>query len=105
MCVLCLLCAPTSYMPQNKFMVATKAPSEDVFVFDVSQHPSKPDSTSECRPELRLKGHTQEGYGLSWSPYMEGHLISGSDDHQWGKRWPNRVSIRRCGQRLSGSIR
>jgi len=70
------------YMPQNKFMVATKAPSEDVFVFDVSQHPSKPDSTSECRPELRLKGHKQEGYGLSWSPYVEGHLISGSDDHQ-----------------------
>lgn len=70
------------YMPQNKFIIATKAPSEDVFVFDVAKHPSKPDSLSECRPELRLKGHKNEGYGLSWSPFEEGHLISGSDDQQ-----------------------
>jgi len=70
------------YMPQNKYIIATKAPSEDVFVFDVSKHESKPDSQSECTPELRLKGHKQEGYGLSWSPFEEGHLLSGSDDQQ-----------------------
>ena len=28
----------------------------------------------------RLKGHDQEGYGLAWSPKIEGVLISGSDD-------------------------
>ena len=70
------------HMPQNKYLIATKAPSEDVFLFDVSKHPSKPESQSECRPELRLKGHKSEGYGLSWSPLQEGHLISGSDDQQ-----------------------
>lgn len=28
----------------------------------------------------RLKGHDQEGYGMAWSPKIEGLLISGSDD-------------------------
>ena len=25
-------------------------------------------------------GHEMEGYGLEWSPLLEGHLLSGSDD-------------------------
>ncbi|CAN0485590.1 unnamed protein product, partial [Hapterophycus canaliculatus] len=33
-----------------------------------------------CRPEHRCKGHTKEGYGLSWNPHVEGRLLSGSDD-------------------------
>jgi len=33
------------------------------------------------RPDLRLKGHQKEGYGLSWNPNMNGHLLSASDDH------------------------
>lgn len=28
----------------------------------------------------RTAGHQTEGYGLAWSPYVEGHLLSGSDD-------------------------
>ena len=35
----------------------------------------------ECQPELRLKGHQKEGYGLSWNPNLDGHLLSASDDH------------------------
>lgn len=31
-------------------------------------------------PQLRLKGHTKEGYGLSWNPRDEGKLISGAED-------------------------
>ena len=34
----------------------------------------------KCSPDLRLKGHTKEGYGLSWSPNNAGHLLSASDD-------------------------
>ena len=30
------------YMPQNSFLVATKTPSADVFLFDYSKHPSLP---------------------------------------------------------------
>lgn len=65
---------------QNSFLIATKTISADVYVFDYSKHPSKPPSDGVCRPDLVLKGHRTEGYGLAWSPYMPGHLLSGSDD-------------------------
>jgi histone-binding protein RBBP4 len=48
------------YMPQNPFVVATKSPSSDVFVFDVSKHPSKPTS-DEVKPQHRCRGHKKEG--------------------------------------------
>nr|CAD1830536.1 unnamed protein product [Ananas comosus var. bracteatus] len=32
------------------------------------------------RPDAVLKGHETEGYGLSWSPFREGYLLSGSYD-------------------------
>jgi len=67
------------YMPQNPTIIATKSPSSDVFVFDYTKHPSKPvDNT--CNPDLVLKGHTKEGYGLSWNPNKAGQLLSGSED-------------------------
>ncbi|KAK1304464.1 Histone-binding protein MSI1 [Acorus calamus] len=70
------------YMPQNPFVIATKTVSAEVFVFDYSKHPSKPSLDGTCNPDLRLRGHTTEGYGLSWSPFREGYLLSGSDDAQ-----------------------
>ncbi|GFO12640.1 LOW QUALITY PROTEIN: histone-binding protein rbbp4 [Plakobranchus ocellatus] len=68
-------------LPQNPCIIATKTPSSDVLVFDYTKHPSKPDPSGECIPELRLKGHQKEGYGLSWNPNLNGHLLSASDDH------------------------
>jgi histone-binding protein RBBP4 len=35
-----------------------------------------------CNPDLKLVGHKTEGYGLAWSPFRAGHLLSGSDDAQ-----------------------
>ncbi|CAI5512204.1 unnamed protein product [Closterium sp. Naga37s-1] len=70
------------YMPQNPFLIATKTVSAEVFVFDYSRHPSKPPQEGTCSPDLRLRGHKTEGYGLSWSPFRAGHLLSGSDDMQ-----------------------
>jgi histone-binding protein RBBP4 len=70
------------YCPQNPFVIATKTVCADVYVFDYSKHPSKPPVGGVCSPDLRLKGHKTEGYGLSWSPFREGHLLSGSDDAQ-----------------------
>jgi len=69
-------------MPQNPFLIATKTVSAEVYVFDYSRHPSKPAQPGVCNPDLRLRGHRTEGYGLSWSPFKEGHLLSGSDDAQ-----------------------
>ena len=48
------------YMPQSPYIIATKTPAADVLLFDYSKHPSRPDST-DCKPQLRLKGHTKEG--------------------------------------------
>uniref|UniRef100_A0A2K6C7X8 Histone-binding protein RBBP4-like N-terminal domain-containing protein n=1 Tax=Macaca nemestrina TaxID=9545 RepID=A0A2K6C7X8_MACNE len=53
----------------------------DVFVFDYTKHPSKPDPSGECNPDLCLRGHQKEGYGLSWNPNLSGHALSASDDH------------------------
>lgn len=67
-------------MPQNPFIIATKTVSAEVYVFDYSKHPSKPPLDGACNPDLRLRGHSTEGYGLSWSQFKQGHLLSGSDD-------------------------
>ena len=70
------------YMPQNQFIIATKTVNAEVYVFDYSKHPSKPPLDGACSPDLRLRGHNTEGYGLSWSQFKQGHLLSGSDDAQ-----------------------
>uniref|UniRef100_A0A8C2PS49 Retinoblastoma binding protein 4, like n=1 Tax=Cyprinus carpio TaxID=7962 RepID=A0A8C2PS49_CYPCA len=69
------------YMPQNPCIIATKTPTSDVLVFDYTKHPSKPDPSGECSPDLRLRGHQKEGYGLSWNANLSGNLLSASDDH------------------------
>ncbi|KAE9552088.1 hypothetical protein FO519_004714 [Halicephalobus sp. NKZ332] len=68
------------YMPQNPNLIATKSPSNDVFIFDYTKHPSVPGNDNTCRPQLRLTGHSKEGYGLSWNTNVAGHLLSASDD-------------------------
>uniref|UniRef100_A0A2K5HEJ3 Uncharacterized protein n=1 Tax=Colobus angolensis palliatus TaxID=336983 RepID=A0A2K5HEJ3_COLAP len=52
-----------------------------VLVFDYTKHPSKPEPSGECNPDLHLRGHQKEGYGLSWNPNLSGHLLRASDDH------------------------
>lgn len=68
------------YMPQNPNVIATKSPSSDVFVFDYTKHPSKPDPSGKCEPQFKLTGHTMEGYGLDWNQNKQGYLLSASDD-------------------------
>ncbi|RRT68442.1 hypothetical protein BHE74_00031953 [Ensete ventricosum] len=70
------------YMPQNPSIIATKTVSGEVYVFDSSTHPLKAPVYGACNPDLRLRGHLSEGYGLSWSHFKQGHLLSGSDDAQ-----------------------
>eukprot|EP00761_Pharyngomonas_kirbyi_P013919 gb/GECH01013949.1/.p1 GENE.gb/GECH01013949.1/~~gb/GECH01013949.1/.p1 ORF type:complete len:547 (+),score=121.73 gb/GECH01013949.1/:1-1641(+) len=67
------------YMPQNQSIIATHAASPDVLIFDYKKHPNTPED-NECKPQLRLTGHKKEGYGLSWNPFQQGTLASGSDD-------------------------
>ncbi|KAK0422688.1 hypothetical protein QR680_007721 [Steinernema hermaphroditum] len=67
------------YMPQIPTMLATKSPNSDVFLFDYTKHRSNAEPGS-FSPQLRLRGHSKEGYGLSWNPNKSGHLLSASDD-------------------------
>lgn len=71
------------YMPQDERIIATKTPTSDVLIFDYTKHPPKPEKPGVVNPQLRLKGHSKEGYGLSWNPKKDcpGLLLSASDDH------------------------
>jgi hypothetical protein len=66
---------PRRAMPQDKFLVATKTVSAEVYVFDWSKHPSKPTADGDCNPDFRLCGHQTEGYGLAWRPFLLGPLL------------------------------
>ena len=70
-------------MPQkNKSnIIATKCPNGEIHIFDYLKHPKKP-TDMQVKPEMRLTGHTKEGFGLNWNTIKEGYLISGSDDNR-----------------------
>jgi len=68
------------FMPQNPDLIATKAVSGEVLVFDRTKHSSDPDKDGVCRPDIRLQGQTKEGYGLAWSPTKMGHILGASED-------------------------
>lgn len=68
------------YMPQNHFIVATRGPNPEVYVWDMSKHASFPNDNSPFAPQGVCVGHTKEGYGLCWSPHQAGYLLSGSED-------------------------
>ena len=79
------------YMPQGHNIIATKTNSGEVHIFDYFKHPTKP-LNDEVKPDLRLLGHTREGFGLAWSPVNPGYLLSGSDDNLvcvWNVNAPN----------------
>lgn len=48
-------------------IIATKTNFGDVLIFDYLKHPTVPDNTEICKPNLRLKGLGDDGYGLSWN--------------------------------------
>lgn len=66
-------------MPQNHNIIAAKTSSTDVYVFD-SVRQLERQQDHGFQPDLILKGHDKEGYGLSWSPFKSGYLLSGSQD-------------------------
>lgn len=69
------------YMPQKPFIIATKTVRPEVYVYDYRKHSDNPTISDgvSFNPDLRLRGHDMGGYGLSWSQFKEGHLLSGSN--------------------------
>lgn len=49
------------YQPENPNIIATKARSGEVFVFDRTTHESFPKENEKCNPAIRLLGHDKEG--------------------------------------------
>ncbi|GLT86079.1 hypothetical protein SLE2022_042420 [Rubroshorea leprosula] len=68
-------------MLQKPTMIAAKTSGTEIFLFDYAKQ-AENQQEHEFDPELRLRGHDKEGYGLSWSPFKEGYLLSGSQDHK-----------------------
>ncbi|KAJ7610895.1 WD40 repeat-like protein [Roridomyces roridus] len=68
------------YMPQNPDLIATKAVTGEVLVFDRTKHSSEPERGGQCKPDIRLVGQTREGYGLAWNPVKSGNILGASED-------------------------
>lgn len=58
-------------MPGNNNIIATKGPNPDIYLYQINGKKSD---------VISLKGHDDEGFGLSWSTLEEGFLASGSGD-------------------------
>ena len=56
------------YMPQNPDLIATKAVSGEVLVFDRTKHSREPERGGLCKPDIRLVGQNKEGCVLSDLP-------------------------------------
>eukprot|EP00123_Amoebidium_parasiticum_P005558 comp16720_c0_seq1/m.15012 comp16720_c0_seq1/g.15012 ORF comp16720_c0_seq1/g.15012 comp16720_c0_seq1/m.15012 type:complete len:423 (-) comp16720_c0_seq1:17-1285(-) len=67
-------------MPQNEKIVATRGPKAEVNIFDLDRQPKIPNPDGVSSPEMRLEGHTKEGYGIAWNVAKEGLLASGGED-------------------------
>jgi histone-binding protein RBBP4 len=69
------------YMPQNPDLLATKTVAGTVCIFDRTKHASNP-TDDNVKPNITLRGHSKEGYGLSWNPTdgKKGHVLSASED-------------------------
>ena len=64
------------YLPiRLQLLVSTTATNPPRHPNPVSKHPSMAEDKSPCTPQYRCTGHEKEGYGLSWSPLKEWHLI------------------------------
>jgi histone-binding protein RBBP4 len=60
-------------MPKNSSFIATNSPSAVVLICNYTKLATQ---NIDCRPELRLRGHTKEAYALSWNPNINRHILS-----------------------------
>jgi hypothetical protein len=82
-------------MPQNPCVIATKTVGGEVHIFDYTRHPSNP-TNSLVSPQLRLQGHTKEGY--AGAPCVRART------GVWGLTWAN-LGVARPGTASRGTGR
>jgi len=71
----------TRAMPHQPHIVAAFSASSPVNIYDLKNHLNALDKQTgyklrDPQPVYTFKGHTQEGWGLVWSPRVQGRLIS-----------------------------
>eukprot|EP00922_Rhytidocystis_sp_ex-Travisia-forbesii_P035062 GHVS01052058.1.p1 GENE.GHVS01052058.1~~GHVS01052058.1.p1 ORF type:complete len:452 (-),score=91.31 GHVS01052058.1:241-1518(-) len=65
-------------MPQQTSKIASISLSGEVLLFDSERY--GPDGGEDMTPDLVLRGHTTEGWGLAWNEAREGLIASAADD-------------------------
>ncbi|MCO5581058.1 hypothetical protein L7F22_034933 [Adiantum nelumboides] len=68
------------YCPQNPDLIATRTALGPTYIFDRTKHSLQPSPDGKCKPDIILAGQEKEGYGLSWNPLKQGHILASSDD-------------------------
>ena len=68
------------YCPANPSVIATKASTGVVYLWDYTKHASTPASDGSCNPQASLAGCDGDGFALAWSSLAAELVASGSDD-------------------------
>ena len=66
------------YNASDPCLIASKSPLKRCLSLTIQSTRPFPSKVSE--PDIVLTGHTKEGFGLSWNPHKQGHLLSSSED-------------------------
>ncbi|MCQ2818515.1 MAG: hypothetical protein MJ252_14700 [archaeon] len=70
-------------LPSEKHnsIIASQTASGEIHIFDYLKHKNEfLEKIEKASPEMILKTHEKEGFGLSWSKINIGSLVSGNDD-------------------------
>ncbi|KAL9105405.1 MAG: hypothetical protein Q9227_009423 [Pyrenula ochraceoflavens] len=67
------------YQPQNPNMIATMCTDGKVMIWDRTKHQSVP--PGYVNPQIELRGHKREGFGLNWNPHEAGKLATAAEDN------------------------
>ena len=57
-------------MPQKPDVIATRAISGEVLIWDRTKHTDEPDRNNAIKPEIRLVGQTREGLVVAFSKHI-----------------------------------
>lgn len=67
------------YCPLATNIIACRTSKSEILIYDYTKHSS---FNSAKGPDAILKGHTDGGFAINWSPIKFGQLISGGGDKQ-----------------------
>ena len=68
------------YNPQNPRILSSWSASGNTYIFDMQRLPSTPGPTPVFDPDIALRGHDNEGYGLAWNYFLPSIIATTADD-------------------------